>query len=498
MTVAELIAQELGVDNEYISTLENLITNLIGNKTYDVVLTPGAGSTEIDGNIINMTLPIAPNMYVPVDSVNGKVSFAYVDRKAMFVHELSHLALQLMGLDSELNNARLAAAINAAGGPANIVAIKQNLSPTSTISPDALDASFENVFNNERHYYSTLTGTQEGNLYRTGYYSDGDGWTPPYVDSYTAAKENGWDIALIGNEQINNLTTGAGNDLLDGGFGGDTLDGGSGFDTYIAGNQDTIEDSDGQGNVDFQGITLTGGTFKSSSGGYKTYEGNGGLYILEQNGTLRFAKNGNFITINKFDQVHNDLGITLKDEELELTVIGHTTNENSGTVTGKVYLAKAYSQDIIVHLSTLDDSAKAGSDYTAKSDIQVTIKAGQLDGEFSVNVINDLTKEGRENFFAQIDSVTDTSNQPITYTIADIQPLTIEDDDGLNVSVFAPVVKENTGVATGIVTLSRTFDQAVSVTLYTQNGTATAREDYDAREEGNYTPSLNIYKRIAA
>jgi hypothetical protein len=77
-------------------------------------------------------------------------------------------------------------------------------------------------------------------------------------------------------------------------------------------------------------------------------------------------------------------------------------------------------------------------------------------------------------FIFQIDSVTDTSNAPITYTIKDITPLTIEDDDSLNVSVFAPVVKEKSGVATGIVTLSHTYTTDLTVTLYTQDGSAVA------------------------
>ncbi|MDD3598031.1 hypothetical protein, partial [Sulfuricurvum sp.] len=184
MIVESLINSVLSADDQkYIDDLVNLLVKLTENSSSDFVIKDGEALTKYDpaSDTYTITLPLIPNEKVPVKSVDGKITFAYVDRKTMFVHELSHVALMLMNSNSELNNARLAAAISAAGDSTNIAAIKQNLSPTSTISPNASNASFENVFNNERNYYSNLTGTQEGDLYRTGYYSDGDGWTPPYI-----------------------------------------------------------------------------------------------------------------------------------------------------------------------------------------------------------------------------------------------------------------------------------------------------------------------------
>ena len=95
----------------------------------------------------------------------------------------------------------------------------------------------------------------------------------------------GGNDTLIGGRGQDTIYGGAGNDNL---FGGrsdqgddgyaDTLIGGADFDTYYAGDGDTISDEDGKGIVSFDGTVLTGGTFKSSAGGYKTYEGNGGIY----------------------------------------------------------------------------------------------------------------------------------------------------------------------------------------------------------------------------
>ncbi|AFV97419.1 hypothetical protein B649_05525 [Candidatus Sulfuricurvum sp. RIFRC-1] len=366
-------------------------------------------------------------------------------------------------LDTEFNVATLAAIVSDNSTPNNIdinsiiIDLQNNNS-----NPDSV-SSYENAFNMGRHYYSKLTGTQEGDLFRTGYFADGD-WASNTPDAYEAAKKNGWDIALIGNEQVNTLITGSGNDLLDGGFSGDTLEGGTGYDTYIAGDGDTIMDDDGKGIVTFEGDILSGGTLTESHELYDQYEGDGGTYyLLKTTNALIYQKGEQFLTIENYHKDAKSLGITLTDELPELTIIGHMANENDGTVTGKVVLTQAYGRDMIIHLSTLDDSAHTGEDYHSNNNITVTITAGETEGDFSVTLIDNQIVEGRETFFAQIDSVTDTSNQPIQYTIKDITPLTIEDDDGLNVSVFAPTVSENAGIATGAVTINKTqYDREVA------------------------------------
>ncbi|MDD4883201.1 MAG: hypothetical protein PHF22_01975, partial [Sulfuricurvum sp.] len=97
----------------------------------------------------------------------------------------------------------------------------------------------------------------------------------------------------------------------------DYLLGGTGYDKYIAGNGDTLMDSDGSGIVSFEGIILHGGV--SESGGCKPdgsgeYKGDGGVYKLS-GGKLTFTKDGSgeTLTIEKF--VNGDLGITLTSDD---------------------------------------------------------------------------------------------------------------------------------------------------------------------------------------
>ncbi len=91
---------------------------------------------------------------------------------------------------------------------------------------------------------------------------------------------NGGKDWLVGN---------GGDDYLDGGVGNDRLFGGSGNDIYISGDGDTIDDSDGKGEVNFEGFKLTGGTHTGTYETFKTYEGDGGMYILRSDGTLIFS-----------------------------------------------------------------------------------------------------------------------------------------------------------------------------------------------------------------
>ncbi len=68
---------------------------------------------------------------------------------------------------------------------------------------------------------------------------------------------------LLGGEGDDVLIGGAGNDTLVGGAGRDLLDGGPGFDTYryfSSDGPDTIADADGQGQIFYDGVLLSGGT----------------------------------------------------------------------------------------------------------------------------------------------------------------------------------------------------------------------------------------------
>ncbi len=99
---------------------------------------------------------------------------------------------------------------------------------------------------------------------------------------------------LYGMDGDDTLIGGFGNDWLEGGEGADELYGGYNYDTYITDNGDTIQDTDGKGEVHFEGTHLnrgvkvcTNGDDASDAG---TYEGNGGIYVWSEDHTLTFTK----------------------------------------------------------------------------------------------------------------------------------------------------------------------------------------------------------------
>ena len=127
--------------------------------------------------------------------------------------------------------------------------------------------------------------------------------------------------AAIGGAQADTLNAGAGNDvlcglggtdILNGGAGADLMIGGEGVDTYVIEGNDTIRDSDGNGNVYFNGTRLTGGIW-SEGDPEGEYKGDGGIYRVADGGILTFSKDGQTLSIEDFD--NRELGIYLDTEE---------------------------------------------------------------------------------------------------------------------------------------------------------------------------------------
>ncbi|MGD9971378.1 MAG: Calx-beta domain-containing protein [Sulfuricurvum sp.] len=272
--------------------------------------------------------------------------------------------------------------------------------------------------------------------------SDGWIWDNPNIlfgfDGETSTPEE-----LIGGSKADHLfgmggddllVGDSGNDYLEGGQGSDILLGGKDFDTYIAGDSDTIMDEDGLGVVSFENTVLTGGKLSGEYGNIKTYEGDGGIYILQSNGTLIFSKNGNYLTINGYHKENNDLGIVLEGAELELSIFAPIVSENveNGIATGAITLSRSYEQDIIVTMYTQDDTATAGEDYVGRPTFDIRIPAGLMYAEFNIGIKNDEKPESTEQFYALVESVRTSSGESVDFTLIDAQPFTIEDGYSTN------------------------------------------------------------------
>jgi hypothetical protein len=158
---------------------------------------------------------------------------------------------------------------------------------------------------------------------------------------------------------------------------------------------------------------------------------------------------------------------------------GAVTEGNSGTAsaTFTVTLSNASNVDVTVHYATADISAAAGSDYTAASGT-VFIPAGQTSATITVAVRGDRLGEADETFAVNLSAATGA-------TIGDGQGIgtIIDNEPRISISdVTYAEGKKGKTTFTFTVTLSAAYDQPVTVSFQTVNGTATTGDDdYQAR-----------------
>ncbi len=200
-----------------------------------------------------------------------------------------------------------------------------------------------------------------------------------------------------------------------------------------------IDDSNGDGRLDLAAV----------SSGFET--------ILLGNGDGTFG-NGPLISVSN------------------ATVTEGNTGTTSATFT--VSLSAASNIDVTVHYATANSSAAAGSDYTAASG-DVIIPAGQTSATFTVTVIGDRLPELPETFTVNLSAATNAN-------IADGQGVGTIVDDEPRISIGdvtkAEGKKGRTTLFTFTVTLSAAYDQAVTMSYRTANGTATTGDgDYVAK-----------------
>src|SRR3954447_6667012 len=138
-----------------------------------------------------------------------------------------------------------------------------------------------------------------------------------------------------------------------------------------------------------------------------------------------------------------------------------------------VSLSAPTSQAVSVHYATADGTAAAGSDYQAASGT-LTIPAGQTTGTITVLVNGDRLPEPNEAFFVNLSS-------PTNATIADGQGVGTIGDDEPRISISDVTKSEGrrgkATLFTFTVTLSIAYDQPVTMSFRTVNGTATTSDN---------------------
>jgi Calx-beta domain len=173
---------------------------------------------------------------------------------------------------------------------------------------------------------------------------------------------------------------------------------------------------------------------------------------------------------------------TIADDEPRITT-NYRTSHSEGN-TGQtpfafgVNLSSAYDVPVTVNWTTADGSATAGSDYRAASGT-LTIPAGQTTGTITVLVNGDRLSEPTENFYVNLSGATHAT---IIYGFS--EGMIQDDEPRISISDVTRYEgkKGKTTQFSFTVTLSAAYDQAVTMSFKTTDGTAkTSDSDYVAR-----------------
>ena len=152
-------------------------------------------------------------------------------------------------------------------------------------------------------------------------------------------------------------------------------------------------------------------------------------------------------------------------------------SEGAGSATISVTLSHSFTDPVTVTYATSDDTAVAGSDYTAVSDA-LTFSPGDTLQTFSVPITDDSMDE-------PVEAISLTLTNPVNGSLGILSDakLNIVDNDGVPTVQFGAAnysVDEDAGNALVEVTLSNMSSEPITVTYTSSNGTALAGLDYIA------------------
>ncbi len=268
----------------------------------------------------------------------------------------------------------------------------------------------------------------------------------------------------------------------------------------------TINDSNVSGNYTDSpyynggGIYNYGGTVTISNSGVvnnSAYLGGAGIYntaggtVLVENSSSVTGNWGNYGDVYNLGVVyldgtstigvlHGNAAIPFDPNAPNLQIRDVAVLEgNTGSVAAKftITLSAPSTKTISVAYATADGAAAVGSDYQAASGT-ATFAPGQTSKTVSVLVNGDRLGESNETFAVNLSNPT---NAPIfdgraVGTIMDDEPhISISD------VTKAEGKRGQTTLFTFTVTLSAAYDQAVTMSYRTVNGTATSGSDYVAK-----------------
>ena len=164
----------------------------------------------------------------------------------------------------------------------------------------------------------------------------------------------------------------------------------------------------------------------------------------------------------------------LNDDSLPILTVGDVTvAESVGQAVVTITTDALSAFPVTMTVNTADNTATAGSDYTAVSSVQAVIPAGSQQVTVTVPITDDLLNEVSETLTVTVSSV-------LSATVSDgVALVTISDNDALPLLTLSTAdVNEDSGVVVYTATLSAVSGLDISFSYLITDGTAIAGGDY--------------------
>ncbi|MDP2888114.1 MAG: Calx-beta domain-containing protein, partial [Bacteroidota bacterium] len=321
------------------------------------------------------------------------------------------------------------------------------LSGTSTVTAEQLESSISGTLPD----YTTLFAGRQWNLTQTGgsgyTYNitlDGTGFTPgasdPVILKDGATPLNSYQTTVSGSNYTATGLTSMSNFALASSCAPPTIsDQPDAATKCVGGSVSFSVTASGPGTITYSwrknGVAIvpaeTGSSYTISS----VVSANAGSYDV-------------VITRLCGSSVTSDAAVLTVNPVPTLSIDDVTVNEGAGTATFTATLSAPVVCDVTFDVATTDNSAIAGSDYTALVTTLYTIEAWNTSKTITVPILNDNVLEGDEIFFVNLAN-------PNNATIADGEGVgTIADNDASEVSIVATTQADEEGPVDGLFTLS--------------------------------------------
>ena len=257
--------------------------------------------------------------------------------------------------------------------------------------------------------------------------------------------------------------------------------------------------------VDYQtndGTATAGADYTSSSGSISILAGQltNTLTITVNNDEL--VESAETFTVSLSNAVNassitdNTAIATISNDDTYPALTWSSTNVTAAegnTASISFNLSKSYVEDVSFNISTSDNTATAGNDYTAKSNETVTVTAGQTSATINLSVLTDNLYEGvTESFSVNLTSL----SKATTSTTTGIVNIT-DSDNRPTISISDASADESASQILLNVTLSHRSVETISFDYATSNNTATAGSDYTARTGNLSFSPLETSRNIA-